>query len=370
MKKVDEKWDIMQLKNPFAVRKTDGHIVMISDLPPEQRGKACGCVCPECKSDLIARMGKIRIPHFAHSGNCDSVKAFINPLYQLMVEGLQENPQFVWPNCFGSFQESTGKEWLSAELCAGYVPIIRTDSFTVESSEIRKNNRGIAEALILTARKDHSLAIVLVPPATICKIPRPKAVEGVSTIVIRIPKTLDFHHVTSDQLKHILLRETQGKEWLSSPKIDEWHQKCQEIRAEWIRQQRNRQNRIDEIKRNTDQLAQNCLEAPPPKQPVQVKEIDQQIEDVTRQMVEILREYRASQPEVWDYNNDEDLSAVRFYLSRKYQAIPNDLIVTAPNSERWCFCTSCKKWYQSTDMLQYGGKYWNLGLCRECVRKK
>lgn len=369
MKKVDEKWDIMQLKNPFAVRKTDGQIVMISDLPPEQRGKACSCICPECKTEFIARMGDIRVPHFAHSGNaCDVVKGFINSLYLFMWESLQENARFYLPECYGFFQESTGKEWLSAMPCNGYKRIIKACDFEVESSEIQKNTQDVADALIITTRKDHSLAVVLVPPATICKTFCPKPIEGFATIAIRMPQDLNLK--TSSELKHILLQETQNKEWLSSPKIDKWRQKCQEVRAQRIRQQRNRQVRIDEIKRNTDQWIQNCLEAPPPKQPVQVKEMDHQIEEVTRQMVEILREYRASQPEVWDYNNDEELSAVRFHLSRKYQIIPNNLIVKAPNSERWCFCTSCKKWYLSNDMLQYGGKDWNLGLCRECVRKK
>ena len=361
----------MELKNPFALRKTDGHIVMIGDLSPEQRGKACGCICPECKSDFIARMGDIRVPHFAHSGNaCDAVKVFMNSLYQLMWEGLQENSHFFWPNCFGSFQESTGSVKLSAVSCAGYECIFEACNFKVESSEIRKNHQGVAEALILTTRKDHSLAVVLVPPATICKISRPKPVEGIPTIAIQIPQTLDFHHVTSDQLKSILLQETRYKEWLSSPKIDEWRQQCQEQRAEWVRRQRSGQACIDEINRDTDQWLRNSLKSSPLKQPVQTKEISQQDEEAARQMAEILREYRESQPAAWDYDNNEELSAIRFYLSRRYQTIPNDLIVTAPNGERWCFCTLCKQWYQSTDMLQYGGKDWNLGVCRDCVHNK
>lgn len=362
----------MELRNPFAVRKTDGRIVTIADVPHEQRGKACGCICPECKSDLIARMGEERIPHFAHSGNvCDSVKIFINSLYQLMVEGLQENPQFFWPDCIGFFQMSLGKEQLvvSARIDGGK-HIIKAGSFKVESSEIRKNHQGVAKALILTARKDHSLAVVLVPPATICKISRPKPVEGIATLTIQIPKSLDFRHVTSDQLKSVLLQETRYKEWLSSPKIDEWRQQCQEQRAEWIRQQRSGQARIDEINRDTDQWLRNSLKSSPLKQPVQTKEMSQQDEEAARQMAEILREYRESQPAAWGYDNNEELSAIRFYLSRRYQTIPNDLIVTAPNGERWCFCTSCKQWYQSTDMLQYGGKDWNLGVCRDCVHNK
>ena len=365
----------MELKNPFALRKTDGHIVMIGDLSPEQRGKACGCICAECKSDFIARMGDIRVSHFAHSGNaCDAVKVFMNSLYQLMWEGLQDNARFYLPGCYGFFQESTGVEKLSSVSSTGYERIFEACNFKVESSEIRKNHQGVAEALILTARKDHSLAVVLVPPATICKISRSKPVEGIATLTIQIPKSLDFHHVTSDQLKSILLQETRYKEWLSSPKIDEWRQQCQEQRAEWIRQRKSEQARIDEINRDTDQWIRNSLKSSPLKQPVQTKEISQQDEEAARQMAEILREYRASQPAAWDYDNNEELSAIRFYFSKKYSSsvMPRDFIKD-PRGEHWCFCDSCKQWYCGSNMAYYGTNDFdrnvNLGLCGKCEKE-
>lgn len=346
---------IMELKNPFALRKTDGHIVMIGDLSPEQRGKACGCICPECKADFIARMGEERAPHFAHNGNaCDAVKVFLNSLYQIMWEGLQENTCFSLPGCYGFFQESTGVEKLSSVPFEGCESIFAVCDFNVEFSEIRKNNQGVAEALIIRDKKEHFLAVVLVPPATICKIPRPKPVEGIATIVIRIPETLDFHHETSNQLKRILLQEKQDKEWLSSPKINKWSQQCAEKRKTWLEHRREEQERIVQEKQSS-----------------QVKEISRQNEEADRKMVEILGEYRASQFAIWDYNNDEKLSAIRFWLSRNYSEIPNDFQVEDPYGERWCYCTTCKQWYQSTDMTQYGGigDKLNSGRCRECTRR-
>lgn len=91
-----------ELKNPFALRKSDGHIIMIADLSPEQRGKSCNCVCPECNADFLARMGDIRVPHFAHSGeSCDAVKALMGALYQLMQEALGESKRFTIPDAYG-----------------------------------------------------------------------------------------------------------------------------------------------------------------------------------------------------------------------------------------------------------------------------
>lgn len=53
------------------MRESDGRMVHVNDV---QNGRKCGCICPVCKSPLIARQGKIRTWHFAHAAevNCDS----------------------------------------------------------------------------------------------------------------------------------------------------------------------------------------------------------------------------------------------------------------------------------------------------------
>ena len=73
------------LKNPFALR--EGEIVMIEDIPPDERGLKCNCVCPACKGPFEARLGNIRVHHFAHNGEgCDEEVAFLNGLYILVQE--------------------------------------------------------------------------------------------------------------------------------------------------------------------------------------------------------------------------------------------------------------------------------------------
>ena len=57
------------LKVPYADR--DGEIVHASQV---ERGLACGCVCVECGTRLVARWGPKTRPHFAHhasAGDCD-----------------------------------------------------------------------------------------------------------------------------------------------------------------------------------------------------------------------------------------------------------------------------------------------------------
>jgi hypothetical protein len=43
---------------------SDGKLVDVADVP---RGKKCGCICPSCKTPLIARQGVQKEWHFAHA---------------------------------------------------------------------------------------------------------------------------------------------------------------------------------------------------------------------------------------------------------------------------------------------------------------
>lgn len=54
------------MKIPIGIDKDTSKIILIENLTEEQRGLKSNCICPECKSDLIARMGEKTIKHFAH----------------------------------------------------------------------------------------------------------------------------------------------------------------------------------------------------------------------------------------------------------------------------------------------------------------
>lgn len=54
-------------KIPFGLK--DEQVVEVDDVPS---GLRCGCVCPGCKMDLIARKGEVNAHHFAHAHAKDS----------------------------------------------------------------------------------------------------------------------------------------------------------------------------------------------------------------------------------------------------------------------------------------------------------
>lgn len=54
----------MDIQIPFGLRGED--FLHISEV---DRGRDCNCICPECKKPLVARKGRIREAHFAHSAS-------------------------------------------------------------------------------------------------------------------------------------------------------------------------------------------------------------------------------------------------------------------------------------------------------------
>ena len=60
------------MKIPLGVDKTTSQIVLINDLTEDNRGLKSNCICPECKSDLVAKMGDKTIWHFAHYKGTES----------------------------------------------------------------------------------------------------------------------------------------------------------------------------------------------------------------------------------------------------------------------------------------------------------
>ncbi len=49
---------------PFGLNVSDGEFMDVHDVP---RGAKCGCICPSCKTPLIARQGNEKEWHFAHA---------------------------------------------------------------------------------------------------------------------------------------------------------------------------------------------------------------------------------------------------------------------------------------------------------------
>lgn len=61
------------------------------------RGLSCGCICPACRKELIAKKGNIKTHHFAHYNSPDCFGGIETVLHQLCKEIIFSRPTFTTP---------------------------------------------------------------------------------------------------------------------------------------------------------------------------------------------------------------------------------------------------------------------------------
>lgn len=69
---------------PFGLK--DDILVEVGEV---SQGLACGCICPACRSPLVARHGQINIHHFAHHSRASCTEAMGQAMLLAIVEALQ-----------------------------------------------------------------------------------------------------------------------------------------------------------------------------------------------------------------------------------------------------------------------------------------
>lgn len=184
----------MGVKNIFGIKKDTGETISISDLPDSQNGLMCNCECPYCHADFIARkLGKKNAPHFAHSGEgCDIEKANMNGLFMLIRDYLMSGGEICYP----------AAEWKCDDPVYFPYPFIvpiteqdfdkrvrlKIDTFNPKkcnflSVEIVHSQNEYPVAM-LCKKGDYTLALRIVPPATICKTATRTAYEGFPTLLL------------------------------------------------------------------------------------------------------------------------------------------------------------------------------------------
>lgn len=241
------------LKNPFGEK--NGRLILISDVPVEENGKKCGCICPLCKGEFQAkRNGKIRQPHFAHMGKpCNETVAFMTSLYKFFQQSIEENSTFFPPSVYAilnGIEENQKASLQMVQGCTSFLTsplndaeiVLESHPFEVAQCELLFY-KEMPRALILTAKKAaKKLAVIVVPPATICKEQqRPQAFENLPTLAIYIDKTVNFYELHSEQLQKKIRSLDFPTEWICNEKL-------KNLEKEWIKKKwEEHQKKYEEI---------------------------------------------------------------------------------------------------------------------------
>ena len=216
-----------QVRLPFGLNENNT-LVHVSDV---NRGKACGCVCPGCRSPLIAAKGKLKQHHFRHDGG-DACKGGIESAIHLAAKQIiSERKQITLPeyNIVSPLRDSRWKQYSKC--------FISCQEIEFESVEEEVGLNGIV-ADVLAKINGRPLVIEIfyrhkVDDEKIDKIKK----AGLSAIEI------DLSELTIEDLKdweHFwsYLNDIQHIQWLNNAKVNEGVvQEIQKQLAREIREQ-------------------------------------------------------------------------------------------------------------------------------------
>jgi hypothetical protein len=124
------------MKIPVGINKDIGNIVLIDDLSENERGLKCNCVCPECQTDLVAKMGEVTTHHFAHHKGNETKSCQETALHLLGKYVLSKlNRISLCPYKVGCLaqQDILGRDYYSND-----IPLFESTKALIKSSELEK----------------------------------------------------------------------------------------------------------------------------------------------------------------------------------------------------------------------------------------
>ena len=188
----------------------DGNIVSIDDVPS---GKECGCVCPACGDELIARKGEKRMHHFAHRSNEDCEYGYESSLHLAAKDILSRSKKMVIPPIYVEFPQS-GK---SKEL------LYLKKEIPVDRVELEKHfDDIIPDIVVYSGDKYFFIEIYVTHPIDDEKLKKLKE-NNISTIEIDLSKIK--RDISVEELSDILLKTSPQKSWKYNAVSGKWYQR-------------------------------------------------------------------------------------------------------------------------------------------------
>ena len=350
-----------EVKNPFGLR--NGKHMTVNDLREDERGLACNCVCPLCKDPFEARLGTVRIHHFAHSGEgCDEVASYLMGLYGFFREYATSTicriPELCVYYQVDKRSDAPVTSFNYAEQITYYplsglsqkkILLSKEVKLPFDSAEIVTGKSKRPEAVIATYH-GRRIAFVISPPDTVCKDFVARPYKDIATLEIVLSKKADLISRANTEMMHAIFSDVSNYRWLNSPLVCAAFEKINSERKEvYLAYQKElEQIRIqqEEVHRKQEELRQQ-------EQEVHRKQLEERQKAAEEEQEK--RRLEESQREAKDRELVETLIK-----------IPGQLVIDS-RKRRWIQCESCGK-------IATDGEFWiyqrNRGQCKECESKR
>jgi len=356
------------LRNPFAVR--DGNIILIEDLSEHERGLKCNCQCPACDGEFIARMGDVKVYHFAHSKDaCDEILAYTTGLYRLIHQILSSGSPFYVPALVAAYSFPSGGV-LNRHNIDSYVKI-SSDGYsdrsknkmivspgrhiTFDSAEIVCDGKGHMEAIELSY-KNSRMAIKVMPPDTVCKSGAVTVHKGLATLVLDFANDLSvIQSSNTEGFQKYLLSESCSKRWIHNPKIETVYPDLIARSEKEFQAHQKREKQREEERRQAARERAELRRFIAEQQAAQLEE-HKRLEEEQREAerVAALERQKKSDEERYQWLENQNFQQA-------------DHIIDS-HGNRWIQCRQCGERKMTSHFSLYGGPN-QIGLCTACARK-
>ena len=203
-------------------------IVHISEIPKEERGLACGCICSNCKDRLLAKLGDERQYHFAHCANteCNIEYAHQTALHMLAKEIIEQEKVIKLPGLLVKFEDldlarekdnvHVWHSWRNRNLGHQYNDYIeKIDESVVAFDQVVLEKKISAIIPDIVARKGDRTYLIEIAVTHFTEENKRKAMEalGYEAIEINI-EDISRGGIKREELKDILINQTKRKQWI------------------------------------------------------------------------------------------------------------------------------------------------------------
>lgn len=188
----------------------DNTITHISEV---ERGLKCGCICPACGENLIARKGQRVMHHFAHQATKNCEYGYESSLHLAAKEILSQTKRMVIPSVYIHFPDSPKQKILLCE----------EKEISIDHVELEHRfNNIIPDVVAYTGTKQLFIEIFVTHCVDEEKLDKLRAAD-ISTIEIDLSK-ID-HSITKEELTSLLTEKSEVKHWKYNSLVNKYLKK-------------------------------------------------------------------------------------------------------------------------------------------------
>lgn len=187
----------------------NGELVHISEV---QRGLQCGCVCPMCHSDLVAKQGKVQEHHFAHAKGAECAHAVETALHLAAKDILAKRREIVLPAVEIHFPYSSR-----------HIAVAPERRYLIEAIEVERKLQSIIPDVIVKIGGRRLLVEVTVTHGVGSEKLRKIRELGLSCVEIDLSDA--ERNLAREEIEKFVVDENSRKRWLHNVRADEEHRK-------------------------------------------------------------------------------------------------------------------------------------------------